>query len=122
MNPGIFEFIKDEHLSKPLRVLKWAGKICMMISLMGIAIVQLNNGTMGNSSILDYFIRFTGWGLIAGILCFAFLGLISVGKTANNTSLQAIVHTLKKIFLYIFLPAIVITIFLTAVYILPRYQ
>ena len=122
MNPAIFEFINNEHLSKPLRIVKLIGKGCLLCSFVGIGIIQLNQGKMGGTPLLDFTTWIIAWGFILGFICFAVVGLVSLNITKNNSTAQAALQSLKKIFLYMFLPAIVITLILVVIFVLPRYQ
>ena len=112
MNPAIFEFIKDEHLTKPFKIIKLIGKTCLAVSLVALIVAELALRKMGGGSYLDLASVVIGLGLIIGMICFAIVGLVSTGKTDNNSSSQAIVRSLKKVFLFLFLPAIVITMIL----------
>lgn len=122
MNPVIFEIFKNENLTKPLVVLKRIGQVGVFIAALGVAIIQLNKGVMGGTPVLDFISFATGWGFIVAMICFAIVGLVSMGKTKHNNTAQAMGRTLLKIFLYLFLPAIIITLILVFAFILPRYQ
>ncbi len=112
MNPAIFENFKDQNLSRPLIILKRVGQVSFGVMALGIVIAQLNQGKVGGNPFLDFIAFASFWGFLVGILCFAIVGLATLGKTKNNTTFQAMGKALLKIFLFIFLPAIIITIIL----------
>lgn len=118
MNPSIFESIKDEHLNKPLRILKLIGKGCLVSSFVGIVVIQLNQGNVGGTPLLDFATKVIGWGFILAMICFAILGLVTLGKTRDNTTAQAIGRALKVISIYMFLPALVVALVLALLFIL----
>jgi len=121
MNPSVFDNFKNENLSTPLIVLKRIGQVSFGAAALGFVIFQFNGGQTGGNALLDSTNAVAGYGLLLGIVCFAIVGLVALGRGSKKTSTaHAAGRSLKKIFLYMYLPAIIITILLTLIFILPR--
>ncbi len=123
MYQSLFDIFKNENLTQPLLALKRIGKICLILAAIGIGIIQISGEQIGGSVYLDIATRFAGIGFLAGMVCFSVIALYSLSKTrAQQTTHSAIASGFKKMFLYIYLPAIIITIILVILFVLPRYQ
>lgn len=123
MYQSLFDIFKNENLTQPLLALKRIGKICLILAAIGIGIIQISGEQIGGSVYLDIATRFAGIGFLAGMVCFSVIALYSLSKArAQQTTHSAIASGFKKMFLYIYLPAIIITIILVVLFVLPRYQ
>lgn len=123
MYQSLFEIFKNENLTPPLLVLKRIGKVCLVLAAIGIGIIQIGGGQIGGSVYLDIATKFAGIGFLAGMVCFSVIALFSLGKArAQQTTHSAIASGFKKMFLYIYFPAIIMTIILVILFVLPRYQ
>lgn len=123
MYQSLFDMFKNEHLTPAMRAVKFVGQLCLVVAAIGVAAIQLNGGKLTDDPFMSVMSGFAGIGFMAGIVCFAIVGLFALGK-GNGTSKthSALGKGFAKIFLYIYLPAIIGTIILTVLFVLPRYQ
>ncbi len=112
MHPRIFSFFRDESLPKPLRILKRLGQIGMWVFVVYAIVYQLNGNKFEGTPLLDTLRIIVSVAVFVSFGSFTIIAMFAAGKTSQNTMLQAIGRSLLKIFLYMFLPAIVITIIL----------
>ena len=121
-NTPLLDHFKNENLSPKLLLLKRLGVIGAIIAAAGLFIImQLNGGKVGGTLFQDIVSDATAIGALVAIVSFVIIAMASAGKTKSNTATQAIGRTLLKTFLYMLLPAIIITFILVAIFILPRY-
>jgi len=119
MKPVLFDIFKNENLTLPMLILKRIGQVGFSLLLLSVIIVQLNQGKAEGSLLLDIAVWAGGTGFFVGIACFAIVGLFSLGKNKKNSTIQAVGGSFLKVFLYIFLPAIIITAIITFTVVLP---
>ena len=121
-NTPLLDHFKNENLSPKLLLLKRSGVVGAIIAAAGLFIImQLNGGKVGGTPFQDVVSDATAIGALVAIVSFVIIAMVSTGKTKSNTATQAIGRTLLKTFLYMLLPAIIITFILVAIFILPRY-
>lgn len=110
-----FFFFDDQKLNSPQLLLKRIGVPAFVVSF----IAQLILYILENSIVIDMlnlplYISVLMWlfagGFMLGVLTFALAGIYYIGRNnGHSTFLASLGHTLKKVFLYLFLPAIVLT-------------
>ena len=122
MNSALLDIFKNENLTAPIIICKRIGQVAFSLTLIYIVITQFNQGKVGGSPFLDAIAWVAGIGFMVGILCFAIVGLYSLGKNKTNNTAQAVGKSFLKIFLYMYLPAIIIGAVLVFIFVLPRYQ
>lgn len=94
----------------------------MLVCIIGAAVAQFTQKDAHENLLYDVALQVAGLGFVIAMLCFAAIALATINKTSSNTTAQAIGTTLLKVLLYVFLPAVVITIVLTLIFVLPWYQ
>ena len=118
MNPKSFDNFKNENLAKTLIMVNRIGQACFAITALAVVSLQL----FPDVDLLGLFGSIAGWTLLIGIACFTIIGLAVLNKTNKNTAMQSTLTTLRKIFLYMFLPAMLLTAVLVLIFVVPRYN
>jgi len=121
MHPAIFNYFKNENLSPLLIIVKRIGQAGMLIGFIGVATMQFNEGKIEETPFFNMFPNLIGWSFVIGLACLAIVGMYALGKTKNNNTAQAMGRTFLKVFLYMYLPAIIITFVLAMIFLVPRY-
>lgn len=121
MNPSIFNAFKNENLSPSLILIKRIGQTAILAAVVGIIITQIQQGEQGGTLLATIASWLIGVGFLVGIICFAVIGISSIERTKTNTATQAVRKSISKLFLYIYLPAFIITALLIVIFVLPRY-
>jgi heme/copper-type cytochrome/quinol oxidase subunit 2 len=113
----VFDIFKNNNLTTPMVIVKRIGQIGFIATAAGVLAIQLGSGWVYSiaSAIMAY-------GFIIGMICFAIVAAYSSGKNRASTTAQAIGGSLLKVLLYIFLPAIIITLLLVLIFGLPQYR
>jgi len=106
----IAEGYKNKNLSKPLIVIKYIGQFGFIVAIIGVGILQYNRSEVAGTPFLETVSSLTAFGVLTGIISLVIVALGVMG----------IKNTFVKVFMYMFLPAIIITIILTIIFILPR--
>lgn len=106
---SIFDRFTDEKLNKPQRVLKIIGKIASTIAVVAyisFKVTGIRSETIwANIESTTFIIS-----AVIGILAFTGMALYSYGKQQGQPKLPgALKLVMKKVFLYMFLPAIIFT-------------
>jgi hypothetical protein len=116
----IFHFFDGEDLTPIQRILKNIGSISIMVATFGAALISLNGGNVTGSIWSSIGLYSLAIGGIIVVFCFLGVGVYSIGKSKGITTTGAsVIHVLKKVFLIMFLPAIILT-FILSIILLPR--
>lgn len=118
----VFDIFKNDNLPTPMIIVKRLGQIGFIATAVGIIAIQMNNGEVGGGWVHSVASAITAYGFIIGIVCFAIVAAYSSGKSKASTTTQAIGGSLLKVLLYIFLPAIIVTLLLIVIFGLPQYR
>jgi amino acid permease len=121
MSPKIFDIFKNENLPKPLLIIKRLGSAVMALCLVGVGMIQFTQDEDHSTEVYNILYSLVAWSFFVSVLCFAAIAITTVGKTKNTSIMQSVGNTMSKVFLYMFLPAILLTIVLIVVFTLPRY-
>ncbi len=106
----ISEGFKNANLSKPMIAFKYIGQLGLVIFALSVVVIQANDGKTSESPLLDAASLVGGYGFIVGLLCLIIVAISVLGLK----------NTVSKIFLYMFLPAIILTAILVVVFVLPN--
>lgn len=103
----IFDLFYSDNPDKTGNTLLNIGKVSFGISFVGLII---SNIAPSESKLHDWIITITGLGFLNGLLMFVALGIRSGSKdNSGATFLGSTRRVLRNTFLYLFLPAIIIT-------------
>ena len=112
----IFNFFDGEDLTTTQRVLKNSGSISIMVATFGAGLISLNGGKVTGSIWNDIGLYSLAIGGIVAVFCFLGVGVYSIGKSKGITTTGAsVLYVLKRVFLFMFLPAIIATLILSLV-------
>jgi hypothetical protein len=101
---------KNTNLSKPMIVVKYVGQLSLLVFALSFVIIQANGNEVGGTPLLDIASATGGYTFLLGIICLVIVA----------ASVLGVKNTISKVFLYMFLPAIILTAILVVVFVLPN--